>query len=397
MPQPMLPTYLFVLPWSPVHPGGVNQVVINLAREMQKAGQFEPLVLVTDWNAPKPVWEEVHGLRTVRWRVHPYMSQTSAKQRLAYWLWQLQFAGAFRRFCDTYRVAVLNAHYPGAEILALDRVRQSVAPAMPLLVSFHGADIQGLRSQPDSARAQWRALLQHARAVVVCSRDLAQKVADAFGADVATEVVYNGLNVDAFVAMAGALEPAQRRTILNVAKFEQKKGQDVLLQAFAQLAPAYTDVDLVLVGAVDDALPVLQALSESLGIAHRVQFVMNLPHAQVAAYFRRASIFVLPSRVEPFGIVLLEAGAIGLPVVASRVGGIPEILEEGATGLMVRADDTAALAAGLQSLLDDPARARAMGARLRHRVASTFTWTAAYAQYVALAGSSHPSRLKNTL
>jgi starch synthase len=95
--------------------------------------------------------------------------------------------------------------------------------------------------------------------------------------------------------------------------------------------------------------------------------------------------------------VVLEAGAIGLPVVASRVGGIPEILEEGATGLMVRADDTAALAAGLQSLLDDPARAQAMGARLRHRVASTFTWTAAYAQYVALAGSSHPSRLKNTL
>jgi glycosyltransferase involved in cell wall biosynthesis len=397
MPQLLPPTYLFVLPWSPVHPGGVNQVVINLAREMHKVGEFEPLVLVADWNAPKPVWEEIHGLRTVRWRVRPYILQGSGKERGAYWLWQLQFAWAFRRFCRTHRVAVINAHYPGPQILALDRIRRTVTPAIPLLLSFHGADIHGLRNAPRTELALWRAMLLRTRAVVVCSNDLAQKLADVFGADVATEVVYNGLDVNAFVGTVGVGEVLQKRTILNVAKFEEKKGQDVLLRAFALLATAYPDVNLVLVGAVDAALPTLQALSESLGIAQRVQFVLNLPHAQVANYFQRASIFVLPSRVEPFGIVLLEAGAFALPVVASRVGGIPEILEEGATGYMVPTEDPVALASRLKRLLDDPAQAQAMGIRLRQKVAREFTWTAAYVRYAALVDSSYRSRLKNTL
>lgn len=397
MPQPILPTYLFVLPWSPVHPGGVNQVVINLAREIQKVGDFEPLVLVTDWNALTPVWEEVHGLRTVRWRIRPYTSQANVKERLAYLFWQLRFAWEFWCFCRVHRVAVINPHYPWAAILTLDWIRRAVVPATPLLLSFHGADVHGLRSVPRTEFARWRALLLRAHAVVVCSKDLAQKLADVFGSDIAADVVYNGLDVDAFVATAGIVESGHRRKILNVAKFEAKKGQDVLVQAFALLAPAYPDVDLVLVGAIDDALPMLQALCERMNVAHRVHFVLNLPHVQVASYFQRASIFALPSREEPFGIVLLEAGAFGLPVVASRVGGIPEILEEGVTGWLVPAEDPIALAKSLQLVLDDPAQGQALGIRLRQKVTDEFTWTAANESYVALLDSCQRSRLKNML
>lgn len=377
------PTYLFVLPWSPVHPGGVNQVVINLAREMQKQGAFEPLVLVADWDAPVPVWGEVHGLRTVRWRIRSCTSQAGWKERLAYALWLLRFGPAFRRFCREQRVVAINPHYPGSAVFTLER---AAGPGMPLILSFHGADITGLRAQPAADLARWRGLLQRASASVVCSRDLGHKVNEAWGAGLAPTVVHNGLDAQAFTAAAHVPAPALRRSILNVAKFEHKKGQDVLVHAFASLAGDYPDLDLVLVGATDQALPVLQALSTQLGVAARVRFCQDVPHAQVADFFRHATLFALPSRIEPFGIVLLEAGALGVPVVASAIGGVPEILDHGVTGRLVPPDDAAALAQQLRTVLDAPAEAQAMAERLRQRVVTEFTWSAAYAKYMALLG-----------
>ena len=82
--------------------------------------------------------------------------------------------------------------------------------------------------------------------------------------------------------------------------------------------------------------------------------------------------------------MLLEAGAFGLPVVASRVGGIPEILTDGITGRLVAPDDPAELALCLRSLLDSPAASQEIGARLRQHVLSNFTWNVAHEKYVTL-------------
>lgn len=378
------PCYLFVLPWSPEHPGGVNQVVLNLAREMQLAGDFEPLLLVLDWDTAVPVWGQIHSLRTVRWRIRSCGVQADWRERLAHRLWLLRFGPVFRRFCCEQRIAAINLHYPGPAVFALEH---AIGSDVPLILSFHGADITGLSAQATAEVARWRSLLLSARATVVCSRDLGAKVNAVWGGDIDPIVVHNGLDAQAFAADAGSALAAQtRRNILNVAKFEYKKGQDVLIQAFAMLSADYPDVHLVLVGASDKALPMLQTLSAQLGVVERVQFYQDVPHAQVATFFRSATLFVLPSRIEPFGIVLLEAGAFGLPVVASAVGGVPEILDDGVTGRLVPPDDAAALAQCLRALLDAPAEAEALGERLR-RHGATFTWAAAYAKYAAILGA----------
>ncbi|NMM86720.1 hypothetical protein B2J88_20510 [Rhodococcus sp. SRB_17] len=144
---------------------------------------------------------------------------------------------------------------------------------------------------------------------------------------------------------------------------------------------------LVFLGASDVELPSLRNLCTKEGLAARVSFFTDIPHAQIAEHFRQASIFVLPSRQEPFGIVLLEAGCFALPVIASKVGGIPEIIDDTLTGLLVNPDQPDELANALRSVLNDPARGRAMGQKLRLRVIREFTWTHAHDQYVRLVNS----------
>jgi glycosyltransferase involved in cell wall biosynthesis len=97
---------------------------------------------------------------------------------------------------------------------------------------------------------------------------------------------------------------------------------------------------------------------------------------------------VLPSRKESFGIVLLEAGAFGVPVIASRVGGIPEIIEDGITGLLVPAEDAVALAECMTSVLSSTDFAESMGARLRQHVEANFAWSSALEKYSAFVDSA---------
>jgi alpha-maltose-1-phosphate synthase len=109
-----------------------------------------------------------------------------------------------------------------------------------------------------------------------------------------------------------------------------------------------------------------------------------LPKREVIQLLTHATVFTCPSLYEPLGIVNLEAMACGTAVVASDVGGIPEVVTDGETGLLVPPDDPGALASALNSLLADPGRAEAMGRRGRERAIAEFSWPAIAEQTVAL-------------
>ena len=342
------------------------------------------MVLIADWEATSPIFGEEEGIPTVRWRIRDYHGDMGIKERAAFFLWEWRFARQFQEFCRAHNVVAINQHYVGNAALALHRVRQRLDRHIPLILSFHGSDLTMLGKSSERDLAQWRRLLPDVDRIVVCSNDLQAKVVDLLGHGLKTQVIFNGLDAEQFLDFAQDAEPATERTILNIGKFEKLKGQDVLIEAFAQIADEFSDVKLFLVGADGNELPNLKALSDSLGIGERVSFFPNTPHRQVAGFFRKASLFVLPSRQEAFGIVLLEAGAFKTPAIASNVGGIPEIIIDGETGLLVPPDDPDELARSMRTLLRSPGTATDLGERLQRRVVSDFTWTNAYEQYVAI-------------
>ncbi len=248
-------------------------------------------------------------------------------------------------------------------------------------------DLAELRAAPRVERAAWRLVFRESTAVVACSRAFADEVTAVTGAE--TVVVHNGLDVDRFLQSLDRSEDpiaavGDRRYVLGVATFERKKGLDVLVRAFADVKRASPGLALVLVGRPAEAAAELRSLTSTLGLDDDVFFFENVPHAQVSRFFDRAAVFCLPSRAEPFGIVLLEAGAFRLPVVATRVGGVPEILDDGQTGLLVPPDDPSSLADALLRALTNDDFARSAGRRLHDRVRADFSWRRAYDAYRSL-------------
>ncbi|MDQ7058485.1 MAG: glycosyltransferase family 4 protein [Ghiorsea sp.] len=140
------------------------------------------------------------------------------------------------------------------------------------------------------------------------------------------------------------------KLVLNVARLEGFKGQDVLLQAMTVVVAVYPDVQLWIAG-TGSLETTLKQMVATLGLQNHVKFLGFVSQAEVHALMEAADLFVLPSREEPFGIVLLEAMAHGLPVVASRVGGIPEVLPSNDDVALVAADDEQALAQSMLTML----------------------------------------------
>lgn len=192
-------------------------------------------------------------------------------------------------------------------------------------------------------------------------------------------VIQNGIDIADFKAAAGADACANVRRSLSipdgapvigtVGRLSEVKRQDVLLRAFAGVRASAPDARLLLVGD-GPLLDALQRLAEELRVKGAVHFVGYQPHS--GPYLRAMDVFALTSRSEGMPQAVLEASVTGLPVVASRVGGLPEVIEEGVTGMMFTPGDDAALAGILRGLLADPARRRALGLAARDRAEARF-------------------------
>jgi glycosyltransferase involved in cell wall biosynthesis len=188
-------------------------------------------------------------------------------------------------------------------------------------------------------------------------------------------VVYNGIDGNEFRADTAAREQLRERygadgafVWLAVGRFFEMKDYPNLLRAFSRTAGENTVLWIVGHG---DGEAAAKRLAADLAIDDRVRFLGVVD--DVAAVMRAADGFVLASRWEGFPMVLLEAGASGLPVVATRVGGVPELVEDGTTGLLVPAEDSAALAETMDEIVGmDADERRAMGAAGRERTLERF-------------------------
>lgn len=159
--------------------------------------------------------------------------------------------------------------------------------------------------------------------------------------------------------------------VLYVGQLVRGKGVDLLLRALRRVS---CDFSATIVG-TGNAQDRLQALCRRLGLADRVQFAGWVDHQALREFYHRAKVVAVPSRwPEPFGMVGLEAMGYGRPVVGFRVGGIPDWLEHGTTGLLAPEQDTASLAGALERVLTDTAFARALGENACARVGERYSF-----------------------
>ena len=177
-----------------------------------------------------------------------------------------------------------------------------------------------------------------------------------------------------------------RPYVIFVGRITRQKGVPVLLRAASGLVP---EAQLVLLAGAADTEELeaeVTELVEGLRASRSgvVWIPEMLPKPEVIQLLTHAAVFACPSVYEPLGIVNLEAMACGTAVVASRVGGIPEVVADDETGLLVPPDDPGALASALNALLRDPDRARAMGQAGRKRAVAEFGWSAIAAQTATL-------------
>jgi glycosyltransferase involved in cell wall biosynthesis len=398
-----LPGFLIVIPWDPEGPGGVREVVRNLLDQLAIRGDYEPILLVNRWSARR-LEERPWTGKAFNLRLRPPIGGPRPWRTFAGFL-----VGAPRTVRDLlsllrrFDVRVINVHYVEPSTILFGLLRRTGLFRGCLLLSMHGSDLHTARRSEGGQSTFWKITLRLADRIVACSDYLRDEIIalDSRLQERAVTVL-NGVQAERL--KGAAVEPwglaewlGPAKCILSVGKFDPVKGMDVLLRAFALLVQEAPNVRLVMVGASGGWEVELRELVLHLGLSDRVAMIKDVPHEGMGEFYSQAVVFCLPSRREALGLAVLEAGAFGLPVVATRVGGVTEIVEHGVTGRLVAPEEVSGLAGELKSLLDDPSERERLGKALREKVESEFTWTRAYSQYKAVIGEcsiggAHPSR-----
>jgi glycosyltransferase involved in cell wall biosynthesis len=241
--------------------------------------------------------------------------------------------------------------------------------ALPFSISAHAKDIY--LGDP----ADLRRKLHAARFTVTCT-EANRRVLVAIAPRACVHRMYHGVDHGLFHPGRRALDGAVP-LIVSVGRLRAKKGLDTLIDACALLHRRDQPFACEIVGYGEEQAR-LQAQIDALGLSSHVRLVGKLVRDQVIARYARAAVYVQPSRIAADGDrdgipnVLLEAMAMGLPVVASRVSGIPELVADGRNGLLVEPDDAPALADAVARLLKQPAWCADLGCRARRTVTEAF-------------------------
>jgi glycosyltransferase involved in cell wall biosynthesis len=208
--------------------------------------------------------------------------------------------------------------------------------------------------------------------IIVCSPQMKEMVGTKTSSKI--YVIPNGIDFDE-IQKIRVEDRLKHPAILFMGTYSLKKGIDVLLNAVPIIRKEIPSLHVYIAGksVSEEEDKNLKKLAEELNIEESVSFLGFISGAEKYAYYKSADIYVHPSRYEPFGVVLLEAMACGKPIVASRVGGIPFVVEDGETGLLFKSENVEELAEKVILLLRNKELRVKMGKAGRER-AKLFTW-----------------------
>jgi L-malate glycosyltransferase len=318
-------------------PGGTERQMIELVRRLDRSRW---VVHVACFRARGAWFGRVAAAveSVAEFRVESFKSRGMLQQ-----MW------AFARWCRSLGIAVVHTAALPSNVFGLPA---AALARVPVRVGNRREVNPG---KSPSAIALQRAAYTCAHAVVANSRAAADRLRLEHVPRRKVVVIPNGLDADRFVARAPR---ARLRTIVMVANLRAEKGHDVLIEAAVEVLRRFPDARIELVG--DGPLrDALRTRAAERGVADAVTFAGQ--RDDIAARLAAADLFVLPSRSEAFPNAVLEAMAAGLPIVASGVGGILELIDDGRTGLLVPPGERDPLADALCRLIADPVLAGRLG------------------------------------
>lgn len=377
-PAPARPLECYALHVSWEYPphmvGGLGRAVTSIVR---KLSEVEKVAVLTIGLPGRVEDEEGGGLAVLR--VDPFTLRTTG---LVSWVYAFNALMVAKALSRRVKPRLIHAHdwLSAPAAVALKHLLK-----VPLIATVHATEhgrSRGSISTPMQQQIhywEWR-LTYEAWKVFVCSESMRGEVLAAFALPRDKVIVLpNGIDLAEFDAHVP--QPGERdryalpweRIVLFAGRHVYDKGVDVLIEAARILLQRRGDAKFVVAG--DGPMRMhLEQLARSYGLGDKVLFTGRIPDDALYRAMKLADIVVVPSRYEPFGIVALEAMAAAKPVIASRVGGLSEIVVDGETGILVPPEDPGALASAIESLLSNPELAREMGARGRRRVEELYRW-----------------------
>jgi glycosyltransferase involved in cell wall biosynthesis len=221
---------------------------------------------------------------------------------------------------------------------------------LPLVVSARGSDINSY-SQIDGIRPKIQQVLMNADAVIGVSKDLVEKMIALGAPEDRCHLILNGVDTQRFCP-GGNTEPKKVvPNLLAVGNLVPEKGFQLLLEAIKILKSEYPDLRLSIVGSGPEESR-LRAECSQLGMQDHVTFLGAIPHSEMPEHYRRADTFCLSSLREGCPNVILEALATGIPVVATKVGGVPELVRDGLNGFLANDHSPEAIAHAITQVIE---------------------------------------------
>jgi glycosyltransferase involved in cell wall biosynthesis len=311
--------------------GGLQTAAHNIARGLVRRGH-EVRVVSQRHPLNLPARETMDGVRVQRWVCLSSDPHDLVRGQVGSFLggvWLSPVIGRrLVRLMDSFHPDVVNAHFPEAFVPFLLRLRRQVP--YRLVVSLHGHDVERwdafeIRTNAAAFRG-FSELLQVADSITGCSTYLLEEAARLVPSVAEkAQTIHNGIDPERFSQAEAYVTPWPY--VLAYGRLTKKKGFDLLLEAFAQLGSRHHQIHLIVAGEGEEEKALL-AQASRLGLADRVSFLGRATEEEVVRLLMGCLFVVVPSRREPFGIVVLEALGAGKSVLATRVGGVDESVSE---------------------------------------------------------------------
>ncbi|MCK6497591.1 glycosyltransferase family 4 protein [bacterium] len=346
--------------------GGVEIVVSNLARSQHESGHS--VIVIT------PRIRGINNKVTVPYRVVHY-SRPSSKRYLTR---QVLLRLLWEHWRDPFDILHCHSAYPHGYVAS----SFSRLTGVPVVVTPHGpTDImreEQIRRNPILEKRMARGM-RSAAGITAISNHIFDEILSIGG--IASDKVHtipNGVNLDDFTHVEKI--SLEFPYVFAMGRMVHQKGFDHLLRAFQGVIHATQDLHLLIAGEGVHRRD-YEMLAASLGLEGRVQFLGLVQGTQKIGFMKGAEFFICPSRFEPFGIVVLEAMASGIPVVANRVGGIVDIIEEGKQGLFAEPSSVESLRDAILSLHRNPQLRNQMAEQALAR-SKDYDWSIINQRYV---------------